>query len=165
MGTRTSRRSFVKLGAAAASVGAVELAHALPAERRILVEVDERSPLLASSPVRWAMEQLRAAITPQHLASSRGGADYRIVLAPGESAMARPFGLRAALTAPETMGLVPSRTEPAVLATGSDARGMSYAVLELAERVRSNGDPVAALRMSDALVETSPNHVRSVARA
>ena len=38
-----------------------------------------------------------------------------------------------------------------VLATGSDARGISYAVLELAERVRFSDDPIAALQ----LVETA----------
>jgi hypothetical protein len=165
MPTKATRRGFLKLGVAAASVSAAELAHALPAGRRILIVVDEQSPVTDSAPVQWALSKLRDAITPDRLATEASGADFRIVVASANSGLPGQFDLRNTLSSPETMALVPSKSEPAVLATGSDARGIAYAVLELADRIRSTPDTVAALRMSEAYVETSPNRIRSVARA
>ena len=165
MRVRASRRSFLKLGAAAASLGAAELAHALPPAPRIQIVVDEQSPLTNSAAVQWALAMLRDAITPERMAKPHETGDFRIVVAPAHSALAGPFGLRTALSQQESMALVPKRGEPALLATGSDERGVTYAVLEAADRIRGSEDPTAALRMAEPLIESSPNRVRSVARA
>lgn len=67
--------------------------------------------------------------------------------------------------APEALGVVPAgRDGAAVLATGSDTRGLVYAVLELADRVNHGDDPLAALRIDRPIVQRPANAVRSVAR-
>lgn len=66
---------------------------------------------------------------------------------------------------PEALGLVPAgRDGAAVLATGSDPRGLVYALLELADRVEHGDDPLAALRIDRPVVQRPANAVRSVAR-
>jgi hypothetical protein len=67
----------------------------------------------------------------------------------------------------ETVALVPQAI-PAVagvLITGIDARGLVYGLLELADRIRLSDDPIAALHLPAPIIETTPNKVRSVARA
>ena len=48
--------------------------------------------------------------------------------------------------------------------TGSDVRGLVYAVLELADRVEHGDDPLEAIRLDAPIVERPANPVRSVAR-
>jgi hypothetical protein len=165
MSKSPSRRSFLKLTAAAASVGAAEFARAMPADRRISVVVDQQSQLTNSAPVQWAVQKLRDAIAPENLAAKADDADFSIVVAPIDSPLATPFGQRTTWQQPETAALIPGKHEASVLVTGSDARGITYAVVELAERIRFGPDPVAALHVSEPMVESSPNKVRSVARA
>jgi hypothetical protein len=165
MSGRASRRSFLKLSAAAASVGAADMVHALPPARRVALVVDSSSPMTTSTSVQWAVGKLRDAITPEGLAGRGATADFTVVVAPADSRLARPFVNRAGLTVPEMTVLIPDPQNASLLATGSDVRGMTYAVLELAERVRAGTDILAALRVGEPMVERSPNRVRSVARA
>ncbi|HUV65739.1 MAG TPA: hypothetical protein VMW24_17720 [Sedimentisphaerales bacterium] len=67
---------------------------------------------------------------------------------------------------PEATGLVRSKlgNRSALLATGSDVRGLVYALLELADRVEHARSPVAELRRPDRIVEQPANPVRSIAR-
>ncbi len=67
---------------------------------------------------------------------------------------------------PEALGLVPggSSDAPIVLVSGSDERGIVYAVLELADRVAHAEDPLDAIRLEAPMVARPANAVRSVAR-
>jgi hypothetical protein len=66
---------------------------------------------------------------------------------------------------PETLLLAPDQTgRMGTLACGSDPRGLSYAILELADRIEYADDPVAALRVDDTVIERPANAVRSVTR-
>ena len=160
-----SRRTFLKLSAAAASLSAAELAHALPAGRLIYIVTDDDSPLIHNEPVRWATQKLREAITPQNLATKQSSSDFHIIIAPVTSPLAQAFPDLPAFSQSETTALIPGRHGATILATGSDIRGITYSVLELADRIRLSDDPMAALHLPAALVETTPNKVRSVARA
>ncbi len=51
-----------------------------------------------------------------------------------------------------------------LLATGSDVRGLVYSVLELADRVRYAGDPLAEIRSIGSVVERPANSIRSMTR-
>ena len=66
---------------------------------------------------------------------------------------------------PDSLRLVPGKIEehPALLVSAMDVRGLVYGLSELAERVEFGG-PVA-LHLEQRTEETSPNSVRSVARA
>ncbi len=62
MRKRPSRRTFIKLSAAAASVGAVEFAHAAPATPQVFIMTKE-SGITGSEPVQWAIGKLQYALT------------------------------------------------------------------------------------------------------
>ena len=164
MPKRSTRRTFLKLSAAVASLSAAELAHALPAGRRISIVTDD-SPLVNNEPVRWATQKLRDAITPQNLAAKQSSTDFSILIAPVTSPLAKVFPRLPSFTQPETTALIPGQHGVALLATGSDIRGITYSILELADRIGLSDDPIGALHLSAPLIETTPNKVRSVARA
>ena len=67
---------------------------------------------------------------------------------------------------PEALALVPSgdATAPLLLACGSDARGLVYAVTELIDRLQQTGDAAAAMQQAYPLVQRPANKVRSIAR-
>jgi hypothetical protein len=166
MSRKASRRAFLKLSAAAASLSAAELAHAVPLAKRIAIVTNDDSPLINNDAVRWATQKLRDAITPKSLADKPGSAGFSILIAPVDSPLAKNFPNRRPLTEPETTALFPGRhNDLNLLATGSDVRGITYAILELADRINSSDLPMLELQLAAPLIETTPNKVRSVARA
>ncbi len=67
---------------------------------------------------------------------------------------------------PESSGLAAGQPEGrrVTLACGHDARGLVYALLELADRVRHSVNPVASLEVPKPVIERPANEVRSLAR-
>jgi hypothetical protein len=166
MPREATRRTFLKLSAAAASLTAAQVAHAtLGGGKRVSVFTDDDSPLVNNEPVRWATQKLRDAITPQSLAPTHTAAEFSILIAPVASPLAKSFPNRPTFTQPETTALIPGRNKLSLLATGSDVRGITYAILEIADRIRYSDLPMLALHLPAPLIETTPNKVRSVARA
>lgn len=166
MPTRPNRRTFLKLTAAATSVAAADFAHAIPANNSIVLVTDTGS-LLAAQPVQWALAELHRACEEKGIAIVSSAGKLAIVVAPPSSSLAAGFQKTPAITQPETTALVPGTYHdlPAILVTGIDARGLVYGLLELADRIRLSDDPLAALHLAAPLVESTPNKVRSVARA
>ena len=167
MHAKPNRRTFLKLSSAAASLTAAELAHAGPATFGVAVKIDPSWPVASTQPVQWAADKLRDALKARKAFAP--GTDYAscvVVASPGGD-MSKGFRVPATLTHPETVALIPGRDaqSPAILVSGVDARGVAYGLLELAERVRLSDDPRLALYLPAAIIETSPNKVRSVARA
>ena len=173
------RREFLKVAGAASAVSLARGVAAAPAPT-FFISIDDRDPIASAAPVRWAAEQLRAAIAAK-------GALCRIVSLrekiPGDQLRSAAFFVfvdAAALTAkntphagdsstgPECFALLPGsvkRTHTAgVTASGSDVRGYVYALLELAERVRFGDDPQTALSAVQAGLEKPANEIRSVGR-
>jgi len=165
MSTKPSRRSFLKLSAAAASATASKLAHAASAGGRIAIIADDAA-LIKSEPVQYALGKLRDALTPAHLTDDHMAAAMHIHIAQPGSDLAKPFARASSVTQPETVALIPGTHmgKPAILATGVDARGITYGLLELADRVRAASDPVTGLHLAAPYIETTPNKVRSVSR-
>jgi hypothetical protein len=130
-----------------------------------------------SPPVGWATERLRSALEAKGAAVrllDRGPADAgdgtRVLVSGAEDVLAGRVLERSGVSiprTPEAVGLIPVRGDGAqtVLATGSDTRGLVYAILELADRVEHGGDPARALRVDRPVVERPTNAVRSVARS
>jgi hypothetical protein len=120
--------------------------------------------------VDWAVERLTAATR------ARGGASFSVdepdpvadVVVTVARSGSRPAIEAASLAGieqpvgPETLAIVPGPSGP--VAIGGDARGTSYALLELADRVELADDPVAALRLERPIEDHPANEVRSVAR-
>ncbi len=167
MPTHTSRRTFLKLTTAAASVSAVEFSHALPAGKAVALIIEPDSPLTASEPVQWAAEKFRQALTAKGITPSDTSSTLTVVVSPITGSLAKTFGNLPSVTQAETTALIPGTHNdvPAILVTGIDRRGIVYGLLELTERVRLNDNPFTALHLSAPVVEITPNKVRSVARA
>jgi hypothetical protein len=167
MPIQTTRRSFLKLTTAAASVTAAEFSHALPTRKAIALIVDSDSALTTGAPVQWALEKLRLALTAKGIASSDSAGTFTVVVSPATGSHAKAFVELPSISRPETTALIPGtlNNAPAILVTGIDARGIVYGLLELVERIRLNDNPFTALYLSAPMVEITPNKVRSVARA
>jgi hypothetical protein len=128
--------------------------------------IQEAGDPLANAPaVAWAVDQLRSAAGSNE--PDPGGPT--ILVAGSGSAAAQRILARAGVSvpdAPESLALVPG--EPGdphtVLASGSDVRGLVYAILEIADRVQHAEDPSVAVRIERPVVERPTNAVRSVAR-
>ena len=156
------RRTFLKLAGAAVTMTAAPPIFALRGGR-VAVIVDDSDPLIDSAPVAYAAEMLRSALRERGLLADATDGSFRVVIASPSSSRNEEFGRLPAIFAPETVGLFPGKN--AVLVTGNDARGVMFGVLEMTDRVRLESEPVAALHLREAVIETSPNRVRSVARA
>src|SRR5260370_3635142 len=167
MANQRTRRTFLKLTTAAASVTAVEFSHALPTGNSIALIVDSGSAVSTSAPVEWAVEQFRQALTVKGITSSTTGSAFTVIVSPVTGPLAKTFGNLPSITQPETTALIPGNhnNAPAILVTGVDARGIVYGLLQLTERVRLNDNPFTSLHLSAPTIETTPNKVRIVARA
>ena len=92
-----------------------------------------------------------------------------IVVARRGSALIRPFLDRAGMSiseASESVGLVRGQAgnRPALLVAGSDARGLIYGLLDVADDVTHSSTALAALRGTEDTVESPANPIRSVTR-
>ena len=136
---------------------------------------DPADPIASSAPAGWAVEQLRSALVKQgfdvrvvaRLDEARP-TDVCIVATGRASALVRDAGM-AVPDAPEALALAPARlgSRDVLLAVGSDARGLTYALTEIADAVALAADPAAAftaLQPANGVVETPANKIRSVMR-
>ena len=161
-----TRRTFLKLSAAATPLIGANLVHAFPANVSVAL-IRDNGTLVSTEPVQWALAELRRALTGKGVTLSSKSSKLSIVVAPPSSSLAAGFSLLPAITQPEATSLVPGsyRNAPAILVTGIDARGLVYSLLELADRVQLSNDPLGALHLTTPIIETTPNKTRSVARA
>jgi hypothetical protein len=170
--THLDRRRFLEITAGAAA-GAATAGVPASAETRSVVVVLDPADAVASSPVgRWAARELVGALAARGLATAihpntkATGAAHLRVFACGLAAPAAASALAStgARPAAESEALALCQTRDGVWACGHDARGLSYALLELADRVRLADDPVAALAVRRPIVEAPANRVRSITR-
>ena len=123
---------------------------------------DPADAIASSAPSRWAADELRRALTERNVAVNvyesmrQAGAKDLCVIASGHGAP----------QAPEALALTPGKQSghTVLTASGADTRGLVYALLELADRVRYAPDVTAALSPARAASEQPLNPVRSIAR-
>jgi hypothetical protein len=128
-----------------------------PAGRSIAVVIDPADPILSSAPAAWAAAELERALTESGAAARRA---RRL-----QDVRAGEWCIQAASQKPasaEALSLSQLATGR-VLARGGDARGVVYALLEMADRVRRLHLD-AALRLDKPVNELPANPVRSVMR-
>ena len=148
------RRDFLRTVGVAAGGVAGGAAQA----RAVSIVLEPGDAIASAGPAQWAARELQAALAAhglttrvhQRLEQAAPG-DFRI-LAAGAAAPAAGEILTAAgvpvSNAPESVGLVQGKS--VLLACGSDVRGLVYALLELADRVRHSAQPLAALEIREA---------------
>ena len=136
---------------------------------------DPADPVTATAPARWALGELARRLsdagvtvrTIERIEQASAG-DFCIVASgPGTAAAAALTGAGVSVPeAPEGLALLETRTSGrrALHACGADGRGLVYALLELADRVRRGTPPLQALAVSQPIVERPANAVRSVMR-
>ena len=166
MPPQTTRRTFIKLTAAAAAT--TNLPQALADTPSIAILIDPALTNIQS--IQWAASQLRQSLTAKSIPTTDTKPTLTIIVSLNNAALAKSFPNLPPITQPETIALIPGtdkahNNSPAILVTSVDIRGLVYGILELTDRIRYTEDPVTALHLSAPVVETTPNKVRSVARA
>ena len=172
----TPRRDFLK---AAALSGAVFLPPAVYGQDRpggVALVTDSTNGLLDPVPIQWAIGQLEDRLKARNISFQRhtsleGVSPHAVsVLVAGCTSKHTQSVLDTAGLSlpevPEATGLVRGKIadREVLLATGSDVRGLVYAILELADRVEYAPNPLAELRRPDRIVERPTNPIRSIAR-
>jgi len=176
-----TRRQFIKKTgfAAAAVTGASLLPFSISAaddKPPLAIVLDESGALVTQPPVQWAVEQLRDALTARGLPAQvyqsldEAPTGLECVLVAGHaSSRTRQILAGAKISVPDVLealalarGKIGNR--PVLLAAGSDARGLVYALLELADRVNFSADPLATLKAVKPVSERPANSIRSIAR-
>jgi hypothetical protein len=174
-----SRRTFLKkttaMAGAAAAAGWVPIS-AQAKSRAVNIVPDPDEPLTKLAPVRWAIEQLAKALTVRGIEVAVK-ADLDEAASAGECVLATSCRSRLGRqilegarltgpTVPEAMGLLRGRAggRSVLLACGTDVRGLVYALLEIADRVRHAPDPWSALAKAAPIIQQPANQIRSIAR-
>lgn len=166
MNLETTRRRFMQLAAATASSIGKGVQAATHLNGYVEIKIDPAEELTKTHSLTWAIDQLRSSLKDKGISTQgSGNAAATIVIAPLESALTAGFALPEERK-PEMIALIPSHDrDHLILVSGVDARGLIYGILELIDRVRAADDLVGALSLHAPIVETTPNRVRSVARA
>jgi hypothetical protein len=168
MNGNVSRRRFLQ-AAAGAAVGVPAVAGSA---RSVAVVIDPNDAVASSAPARWAAGELARALTERGVsagvyanAAQVPAPDLHIVAA-GMASPGAAAAIEAARVHAEAVpeGLALWQGKDGVWAYGHDARGLTYALLELADRVRHADDPLAALALPKPVSERPANVVRSVTR-
>jgi len=173
LGAGVSRRHFIKLaGISAAGLSLSGLA--FTAAGGVSIIADPTDGVAASAPAQWAISALTKNLTAknvkvQHVKSVTEAALNNLLILAAGSSSAQTLLKTANATIPataEAQGLVPVNVKgrPALLAVGHDERGLVYALLELADRVKYSASPLASLHQTKALIEKPANRVRSLNR-
>jgi hypothetical protein len=178
-----TRRHFLKkTGTAAALVAGANLIQlpALAAANNVSVSIvlDPSEKFVADTPVNWAAQQLRDALIARNISAQiveqldQAPTSHECVLVAGKNSdFARQvLGAKqiSIPDAPESFALARGKIQKnrAVLVVGgSDTRGLVYALLELADRVKFADDPLDAIRVVKPVSERPANSVRSISRA
>jgi hypothetical protein len=173
-----SRRDFLRLSAG--TLGALEAVVPPTAQAGenggVAIVIDPADRQAAVPPVAWAVDQLEAALA-RHAVALRRVRSVHEVPAAAHCIVASTSGMRVAtevlrdarVAAPrgaESLAVLaaPFAGRQGLLACGTDGRGLTYALLELADRIRCGARPQAALTFDAPLSEKPHNRVRSIGR-
>ena len=165
------RRTLI---AAAAGAAVAFPAHA--DGRAIAMVVDPSDGIANAAPAQWATGLLRDTLAARgntvRMVASPGAAqpgDLRLVIAAASHRFARDLlavAGAAVPSGPEALALVgtPMDGNDAILAAGTDPRGLVYALTELLDRIAAEPASGEGLRIGPPLIERPANRIRSVAR-
>jgi len=178
-----NRREFLKQSGLAIAAGGVFgcADTAAPVVRspdtRKVVIVSDPADVVASNPAaQWATGQLRRMLVARQL-DVHVGRDLRDV--PDGAICIVAAGAQAPITSeilkkqrasisdlPESLAISPGAVgeKTVLLASGRDARGLVYALLEIADAAAYANDPASALTISSPVVESPANRVRGMMR-
>ena len=177
--TQLSRRSFLKTSACL-TLGSLAAGHSLGAvleeKGGIALVVAPDDLLVTAVPLTWALGELKTALKAQG-ATVRGitkiadvaGKEFCVVVTGINSSVAQLILRQEKISVPteaEALCLVQSKVEgrKVLLAAGTDALGLVYAVTELADRVSCLATSRAALEFAGPVIERPASRTRSLMR-
>jgi hypothetical protein len=161
--SRLQRRNFLKLMGV---VPAAQVAPVWAAAGEVSLLLDAGGPPAALAAKHLAGALAAHGVTLHTIADLKSAKGLVIVAVQPQSSLAAGFAPPpAGWASPDCLRLVPGMIQghPALLLSATDTRGFVYGLHELAERVEFGG--TAALQLDAPVEESSPNRVRSVARA
>ena len=175
-----SRRNFLKTTACltlgSVVVGSHSLAAVLEGKGDIALVILPDDALANAVPPQWALGELEAALKAQGAAvrhvtklADATAKEFCVVAAGMNAPLAQSMLKQKKISAPteaESLCLVQSEVagRPVLLAVGADARGLVYALTELADRVSCLQTTRAALEFSEPVIERPASRTRSVMR-
>ncbi|MBW8749064.1 MAG: hypothetical protein JF584_16170, partial [Acidobacteria bacterium] len=166
MGLNTTRRRFVQLAALSTTSALGRTATAAPSHGTVEIKTDPAEKLTQQPGVAWALEQLQSSLEAKGVSVKTGGKPVAtIVVASVGSELAKGFEVPSDHTAEMTVIVAAKAERNVILVSGLDGRGITYGLLELADRIRESDRLDAAFQLNAPIVERTPNRVRSVARA
>ena len=143
----------------------------------VSIVLEPSDELTKQPPVRWAAEELQTALSVRGVAATVVESFEQAPLSNFcvYAAQKPPLGVKRILgpgkidlpAAPESFVLgqgKAAKNRAVLLAAGLDARGLVYALLELADRVACAANPVNELKAVKPTVESPANAIRSVNR-
>lgn len=144
---------------------------------RVAIVIDPADRTAATAPVAWAIDQLQAALSQHGVALERfrslatvpAAVTRCIVAATADTSLAMQT-LRESRVAPprgpESLALLAASFagRAGLLACGADSRGLTYALLELADRVHCGERPESDLTLDKPIAEQPYHRVRSIGR-
>ncbi len=167
-----NRRQFLRTAAGATVAAAAGVPTLASDKQGVAIIVDPSDALASSAPARWAATELVKALTARGVSAAiyenaaKAPATHLRVFASGMTSPSAIVALKSARVrtsaVPEALALF--QTKDAVWACGYDPRGLSYALLELADRVQHSENTVASLAVPKPVIERPANTVRSVTR-
>jgi hypothetical protein len=172
-----NRRRFVQTaGSLAALTVAAPLNLAAATTDGVSIISDPGDSIASSAQATWAAKELERTLTGKQVKVSRSATvaeapagDLCIILSGGNTPVAQDLLKQSSVkiaSGPESLALVSGKVgaKKVVLASGSDTRGLVYAMLELADRVDCSTSPMAALEVTKPFLEQPTNTVRSINR-
>ena len=171
-----NRRRFVQTAGSLAALSAAKQVALAAAKRGVTIVVDPVDAVAGSPQITWAVSELERVLGAKQVAvlratdsASAHAGDLCILVAGAASARANAILTKAGVQAPsgpEALSIVEgvAGSRKVLLASGSDVRGLMYAVLEIADRIELNPDAISALHFDQAFSEKPTNSVRSINR-
>lgn len=172
---RETRRQFVKkagvITAAVAGAKFLELPlSATTKNENVSIVLDSTEDITKTAPVKWAAEQLRDMLRARGVSAQildsieQVHARQECIVITGKRRVSE-LGGPSVPDVPEALVLTRATGKRSImLAGGSDARGIVYAVLELADRLSFASGPLRELRSIKTAVEIPANRIRSIGR-
>lgn len=170
-----SRRKFLKATAVAGGLAAARAAQASEG-RGVAIITNPDDSLIKEPTVGWAARELEQSLTSRGIEVHSHGkiqqaaaADFCVVVAGAHSHQGRKI-LRGAGVMfpekPESLALVPGKTDgrKVLLISGTDPRGLTYALLEAADRIHFAKSPLAEINLQSPIVEQPVNVIRAADR-
>ena len=172
---KASRRDFLQISGLALGAAGLRGAAAEARNESVSLVIPPDDPVASLPPCRWAVQELLQALEQRGI---RAGQYASLDQAPSRSfcVLASSSDRQPAATmlkssgvsvpdGPESLALLPfAKAKRHGLLTCGDARGLMYALLELADRVRHSGQPLTALEQPKPLLERPLNSIRSNGR-